>query len=116
MRSETVCGLSIRPEAESRGTNSRNAATHSSNARTSLPQQLAEPRVTGAADRELAAVLQDRHAVLAFVELDARQAIEVEHVGAVNADELCRVQRRLELAERLLFQVLLALAAEADVV
>ena len=65
----------------------------------SLPaEQRAEPRVAGAADRQAAAVVQDRDAVLALVELDARQAIQVQHERSVDPHELRRVERRLQLA------------------
>src|SRR3954467_1152131 len=81
-----------------------------------FPEQPAQPRVAGAADRQTLAVAEHGDAVLALVQLAPRQPIEVEHERAMDADELRRIERRLDLGERLLLQVLLALAAEADVI
>src|SRR4051794_16537875 len=81
-----------------------------------LLEQGAEPRVSGAADRQTLAVGEDGGAVFALVGLDAGQAIEIEHERAVNPHESRRIEDALEIAERLLLEVFLPLAAEADVV
>src|SRR5258706_3936637 len=64
-------------------------------------QQLLKPRVAGAAHRQLLAVLEDRDAAVAGVELEARQAFDVEHPRAMDAHEARRVEPGGNLRERL---------------
>src|SRR6185503_1842147 len=49
--------------------------------------QLLEPRVSRATHRELLAVGEDRHAAVLGIELEPLQALHVEHVRAMDANE-----------------------------
>ena len=56
-----------------------------------------QPRVTGARAPAGGSVLEDRHAAVLGVQLEPREALDVEHVGAVDAHETGGVEARLDL-------------------
>src|SRR5688500_19329423 len=64
-------------------------------------QQLLQPLIARPADRQSRAVVQDRLAAVLGVELDLGQAVDVEQVRAVDADEPAGVELRFEIPERL---------------
>ncbi len=71
-------------------------------------QQRAQSRISSPAYGKTVTVGENRDAVLALVQLDARQTLEIEDERPVNSHELLRVERGFDLGQRLLLEVLLA--------
>src|ERR1700735_2708605 len=84
--------------------------------RGSAVEESAEAGVAGAADGELRAVGEDGDVSVLRVGLDLDDALQVDDVGAVNAEKTRRVERGFQARDGLLLQVLFAFGCKGDVI
>ncbi len=76
----------------------------------------AEAGVTGAADGEPRAIVEDGDVAILGVGLDAGDAFEIDDVGAMDAQEAGRIERGLEAGDGLLLEMLFAFGNEREVI
>src|ERR1017187_6152572 len=75
-----------------------------------------QPGVAGAADGQARAIVQNRDSAFLPIGFDARNPVQVDDGGAVDAYEAGRIERLLERRNGLLLEIALAAAVERHVV